>query len=196
MQNFKDSVKAYLLNKNWFGALFLALALPDICATLEDPDPKINEIGKRYRAWFNKYLKELYDPTSVYTFMKARKPDSLDSMGDIAEILKSQPIPQRVRFTADDCYKARCKCLHQGSVEMNSGETFIFITPPPGEKVVHGNLCNGMYQLQIDTFCEDICEAVTRWEGDISLEDDVQTRIAELLTIHPYDSLDGISFGT
>ncbi len=192
MQNFKDSVKASLLNENWFGALFLALALPDICAVVEDPTNQ--NVGERYKAWFNKYLKELYDPTSMYTFMEARHPDQLNSMGHFAETLKTQDVT--LRFTADDFYQARCKCLHQGYVEMKSGETFIFITPPPRGNIVHGNLFNGMYQLQIDIFCEDICEGVTRWEADISLEDDVQTRIAELLIIHPFDSLQGIKFRT
>jgi len=35
-----QSIKSCLKNKNWFAAMFLCLAIPDICSSLEDKNRK------------------------------------------------------------------------------------------------------------------------------------------------------------
>lgn len=57
MQRFTDSIKKSITDENWFSALFLSLALPDICGSLENPDAGV---GDRYRDWFNRYLEPEY----------------------------------------------------------------------------------------------------------------------------------------
>src|SRR5262245_41335370 len=59
MKRFTNAVRQALTDLNWFGALFIALALPDICGALEAPE---KETGERYKAWFDKYLAEKYLP--------------------------------------------------------------------------------------------------------------------------------------
>lgn len=40
-------------DKNWYGALIIALTIPDICSKLENPKENTN---KRYPKWFDKYI--------------------------------------------------------------------------------------------------------------------------------------------
>ena len=57
MERFTTAVYDALNARNWFGALFIALALPDICGALEDPG---EAVGIRYKRWFEKYLGDHY----------------------------------------------------------------------------------------------------------------------------------------
>ena len=43
MERFTTSIEGSLRTGNWFAALFLALALPDICAALEQPTAQETE---------------------------------------------------------------------------------------------------------------------------------------------------------
>jgi hypothetical protein len=199
MDRFVSSIRKSIEDQNWFSALFLSLALPDICGALETPPTgKRGEVGERYRTWFNKYLKTKYDPENLYELVLSRDPDSIarmDAQG--IESLKSMPTNEGCSFTGSDCYKFRCKGLHQGLIEKQNKESFIFITPPPNGNVIHGGSINGVYQLQIDMFCEDLCLAVEDWVSDIKDNDDIRGRIQELMNIHHYSALEpAIKFGS
>lgn len=60
MYKFTDTIRKSVENENWLSALFLALCMPDICATIENPDD--TEVGKRYKRWFNENLSAIYSP--------------------------------------------------------------------------------------------------------------------------------------
>ena len=192
MERFTSAIRKSVEEENWFSALFLALAVPDICGALENPPTgRRGEIGERYRDWFNKYLKLKYDPENLYELVLSRDPDAIARMDERGiEYLKSTPPNEGCSFTASDCYRFRCKCLHQGLIEKEGGETFMFITPPPNGNVVHGGFFNGMYQLQIDVFCKDVCVAVEAWLEDIKGNAEVISRIKELINIHHYTALE------
>lgn len=57
MRRFSDAVKKAVADQNWFAALFVSLALPDICGSLDDPTTKV---GERYVNWFKRYLAPRY----------------------------------------------------------------------------------------------------------------------------------------
>lgn len=57
MDRFLRSLEKAIENKNWYAALFLGLALPDICGKVENPN---ENVGPRYRAWFKKYVEPKY----------------------------------------------------------------------------------------------------------------------------------------
>ncbi len=59
MQDFTNSIRKAIIDKNWFAALFLALCMPDICGVIETPN---EENGIRYKRWFNENL-------AIYTSM-------------------------------------------------------------------------------------------------------------------------------
>lgn len=53
MFRFTDAMADAIHQKNWYAALFICLALPDICGSLENPQ---EQVGVRYRDWFNRYV--------------------------------------------------------------------------------------------------------------------------------------------
>lgn len=194
MQRFVTAIRKSIDEQNWFAALFLALAVPDICGALEQlPTGKRGKIEARYCKWFNKYLKK-YDPDSSYDIISVHSPEHLSSLNDQdisflkTPFPKSKPPRQDNPFTAQDCYRFRCKCLHQGLLMKQGDEKFIFIEPPPRKNIVHGNSV-GLYQLQIDVFCEDICLGVEQWFEDVKQNQAVISGMQELIQISPYDIL-------
>lgn len=56
------SIKQSLAYKNYYGALALALTLPDICSDIEYPG---QSTSKRYSEWFEKYLSNKYSNNST-----------------------------------------------------------------------------------------------------------------------------------
>ncbi len=187
MERFIESIRKALESKNWFSALFMALTLPDICGALENHG---KASPRKYKDWFDRYLRSKYEPNSRYESIQAWRPEIIRQLGDAAESLKNQPIDQEIVFTADDCYRARCKCLHQGLLEKSSGQQFDFITPPPYGAIIHGNIFNGVFQLQIDVFCEDVCTGVEEWLRDVASDDQIQSGIEQLMQINHYSTLE------
>ena len=187
MKQFVSSIRGAVENGNWFSALFLALAVPDVCGALENPNAAV---GDRYKSWFNRYLKQKYDPTTLFDSLLITSPESLAalSIDDISR-LKSTSVEAKSNFTADDCYRFRCKCLHQGLPEKMEGERIHFTAPDKlGRVIVHRCLFNGIYQMQIDIFCNDICQATEQWIQDVVQDSKIQNRMAQLIEIYDLDS--------
>ena len=161
MQDFTNSIRKAVTDKNWFAALFLALCMPDICGVIETPN---EGNGVRYKRWFSANL--------------------------------SSYIPM---FSAEDAWYFRCSCLHQGvDADTRMAHTRIhFITPPPGNNVIHRNNLGGVLQMQIDIFCNDMAAAVDAWHEKVAQKDaDMQSRVQELIKIYGPESLKPfISFG-
>lgn len=186
MKRFASAIKCSTKESNWLAALFLALAIPDICGALENPPTgKKGEVAERYQNWFDKYLRMKYAPRNLYELVISRNPESAARMRqEEIESLKLMPPNENCLFTAGDCYRFRCKCLHEGLIEKMDGETFVFITPPKNGNVVHGNNIEGKYQLQVDIFCDDTCIAIDEWLKDIEGSMEVQLRIDNLIQIY------------
>ena len=89
IDRYLDSIIKSLESKNWYAALFTALAIPDICGDLEQPSEKSSRV--RYVNWYNKYMLPQYS----VTMPSLREP--------------------HVFLSGDDCYALRCSLLHQGT---------------------------------------------------------------------------------
>lgn len=185
VQEFVDSVRHSLASKNWFGALFMALALPDICGVLTEGE--IVSVGVRYKNWFSKYLKIKYDPANEYESRLAYANDF--PLGELSEAeiqsLKQTPVKHAsvLNFTAADCYGFRCKALHQGLAQRsNDPSTRIQFSPTRGT-TIHRSFIDGKWWLSIEVFCEDVCQAVEKWLVDVADDTVIQGRLAELMTI-------------
>ncbi|MBY6353795.1 MULTISPECIES: hypothetical protein [Enterobacter cloacae complex] len=153
MQRFVDSIRKAIRDHNWYGAIFVALTMPDICSAIENPYEA--RVGVRYRDWFNRYLREKYK----YKY---------------------------VEFTAEDCYQFRCKCLHQGIARRDGFEKFHLSQTSSGS-VIHMNSFDGVIQIQVSKFCEDICQSVEQWMLDMKPNPAITLRMQELLEIHFYN---------
>jgi hypothetical protein len=199
MQQFLISIRADIATKNWFGALFMTLAMPDICAALEDGTTN----GARYRDWFDRYLKAEYDPTPVLPAAIQLSQAQIDvilaqigiasdakDMGRIEELYDmldgQSPIPLGTTFTAKDCYSFRCKTLHEGLAEGNGGKKIEFSPPPEFGMTMHRCLFNETYIISINIFCEDVCKAVEQWLVDKASDPIIQRRISELMNLKTF----------
>jgi hypothetical protein len=92
-------------------------------------------------------------------------------------------------FTAKDCWLLRNACLHAGS---NKDARMAFEKvhfTVPGGPTVSNNVFNNVLQLQIDIFCNDLCDAVTNWLNDMKNNNEVMGRVSKLMKIHPISSL-------
>jgi len=189
MQRFAASIEASLRSHNWFAALFMALALPDICAALEDPN---RPVGQRYKDWFQRYLRPAYDPSSMYEMLEASAPEALARMPEQAiEYIKTQPAPADSAFTAEDCYRLRCKCLHQGLPERIGEDRIHFTAPEPnGRLILHRNVFNGVLQISINQFCRDISDAAIRWWQQTQGNPAILVRAAQLVKIYDLDAVE------
>lgn len=163
MERFTTAIRESVRAENWFAALFMSLAMPDICAQTERPSGKsAQDKGKKYRAWYKKYLDDKY----VF-------PDG-----------NGKPSG----FTGADCWSFRCACLHSGLSAEARGRVSEFAFRPPVKDAGIIISC-GMFEhqgkltLQIDDFAENICKAVEQWETDMTGKLDVIKRINELIHI-------------
>ncbi len=59
MNRFNSAIRKAVEDENWLAGLFLALCMPDICGSLEEPSVSV---GERYKKWFNTYLSSKYSP--------------------------------------------------------------------------------------------------------------------------------------
>lgn len=163
MERFTTAIRESVREENWFAALFMSLAMPDICAQTERPSGKnARDKGKKYRAWYKKYLND------TYVF-----PEENGTLSG---------------FTGEDCWSFRCACLHSGlSAEARGRVREFAFRPPvkePGIKINCGMFEHqGKLTLQIDDFAENICTAVERWETDMAGNEGVTQRISELIHI-------------
>lgn len=156
MQQFVVAIRNSLENQNWHAALFLSLAMPDICAKLEKPES--GNAGPRYRNWFDKYL---------------------------ASINKTNIMGHDVTFmTAGDCWALRCSLLHEGSDDvgeqraMETVSQFRFTTMG-----VHRIKVGQVLVLNVARFCEEVCQAVEAWSRGVENNPEVQGRINGIVAI-------------
>jgi hypothetical protein len=164
MQPFTDAVQKALADRNYYAALAVSLTLPDVCGKIERPAERT---GARYMAWVTKYLLPNYPPIGA----------------DFG------PRPQ-VKITAEDFYALRCAYLHEGSDDLSNQRirqalaAFRFTAPRPGStSLVHKNYLFGALQIQVDTFCNEVCGGVAAWSRDIAGNQEAQARFATLLQI-------------
>lgn len=160
MDRFTSAIRQSLENKNWYAALYLSLTLPDICARLESDNSKSN--GAKYAAWFDEYLSDMY----------RRK-------------IGGNPTPH-VFISGNDCYALRCSMLHEGGTDVATQrcrevlEKFHFTVVG-----AHCNQFNSVLQLDVPTFCNDVCKAVEDWDSKFRANHpDKQGRLKELVIVH------------
>ncbi|ELV2768412.1 hypothetical protein QNS15_001811 [Enterobacter cloacae] len=178
MQQLLSGIDDCLSKENWFGALFIAISLPDICGATED---KIKGNGARYKDWFNRYLKPRYNADNMYEYLNLTNPSMLQGMPEEMKDSFRARLPI-VSFSADDCWSLRNACLHEGVDETNLRK--FKITIPARENLhTHMNIFNGVLQLDVIEFCNDIAAGARKWLFDMQNEPDVMAKLNKMMTI-------------
>ena len=163
IDRYLDSIIKSLESKNWYAALFIALAIPDICGALEHPD---TSSSVRYVSWYDKYMLPKYSST----------------MGALHE--------PHVFLSGDDCYALRCSLLHEGTGDVEKQKISkilksVRFNEPPDKGMMHRTQLKNVLQLQVDAFCNDIIDATHQWLSDVQGDASIQARTQLLLKIHP-----------
>jgi len=164
IDRYLDSIIKSLESKNWYAALFIALAIPDICGDLEHPSEKSKV---RYVNWYDKYMLPKYS----VTMPSLREP--------------------HIFLSGDDCYALRCSLLHQGTGDIGKQKIsrilklVRFNEPSDKGGGMHRNQDKNVLQLRVDAFCNDIINATRQWLSDVQGDANVQARMQLLLKIHP-----------
>ncbi|MCI4607270.1 hypothetical protein [Pseudomonas fluorescens] len=159
MERFTNAILKSISDENWYAALFMSLTLPDICSRLQADNDKTN--GKKYAAWFNRYVGEKY--SYVHPSTKLRK----------------------VFMDGDACWALRCAMLHQGEADLTGQRvksvlsSFHFTTTTG-----HCNRVDDVLQLDVAHFCRDICDSVDSWFSEFKKTDGADAKIESLLIIY------------
>ncbi len=155
MKNIIEAINNSLKNENWYAALFVSLTLPDICAALEHAKTS----GDKYAKWFDQNLSKYKNFLS-----------------------------------GNDCYALRCALLHQGKDDISDQnqqevlEHYVFLTKGAHCSLFKDCVFNGekksFLQLNVQTFCNDICTAVENWLNSNSKNSAIQNRLNKTIEIH------------
>ncbi|NLU17964.1 MAG: hypothetical protein GXW94_19755 [Serratia liquefaciens] len=177
MEPIVKAIKISIESENYFGALFLALALPDICGAIETPKEKN---GVRYKRWFRENLNKYYAPDNKYELMKVTTPHVLDGMDEgFVNMLKLQGVGS-LAFTDEMCWKLRNAVLHTGTNEVK-GHKFHF-----SHTMADRNLIQGVLQLSAIVFCDNFCLAYDEWLEKIKGDADIEKRLGEGMEVQNY----------
>jgi len=156
VKRFTEAIKGCLDSQNWYGAIFIALAVPDICGTIAYPKEKYSK--ERYKNWFNAYLSKHY-----------------------RKYYKGKDV---IFMTASDCYALRCSIFHCGVDDTSMQKAkenidkFWF-----SANNYHLIKSKNKLIINVTSFCEDVIQAVEDWSRDIKGDDVKQQQVKELLTI-------------
>ncbi|NVM77885.1 hypothetical protein FHW83_003708 [Duganella sp. SG902] len=172
-----QSIERSLSAKAWHCSLMAALALPDICARIDNGASKTS--GKLlYATWFEEYIGPRYKSLSPKIDLNA-------------------PVEQRVKFPLEmeenvflsgkDCYSLRCAVLHEASDDTGKNKPekitkFQFVGSESGA-VIHCNRAQSMLQLDVHIFCTDIIAGVRKWLKSIEGSKEKTDEVDSLFTI-------------
>jgi hypothetical protein len=182
MKRFTGAGRQAIAGGNLYAGLSLALTLPDICASLEDPGPGHSQ--KRYERW----CKEWLEPK----FTGPKNP------------LTGNPM---VFIRAEDIFQLRCSLIHSGTAEIDPAkrtgvDRFIFFDQTTGTHLNKFEKCqfNGvefnLVQLKADMFSEEVFKAVDEWDAAMATNQQVQDEKAKLLLIRSKGAvIYGVQFG-
>lgn len=166
MKDLISSAQNALDQGNLYGALYMCLTLPDICAKLDNPSEKSS--NKRCVKWFNDYLKEKYEGFLEAEDFYALRCSALHEGSD--------------------------KISHQSVSKVL--EHFIFLAEGPHCNVFINVNNESFLQLNVRKFCTDILEAVNKWLSDNTSNEEIQNKLKETISIHPPGTVrNGIRFG-
>lgn len=139
MEEYIRQLRATCDAELYYFSLIGCMTLIDTCAAINSITGETSKL--HFKDWFNRYLPEYVNN---------------NQFGD------------SISFSADECYKFRCRLLHQGRTEMDavsmntnvkSGKIAFRI----GTGTFHCCNFGGVFFLDIKTFMEDLIQAVFKW---------------------------------
>ena len=171
MKRFTDAGRRAIADSNLYAALSLALMMPDICGSLEDPGPGKSQ--NRYVKWCKRWIEPSFtivDPARIPT----------------------------VFLSAEDCYQLRCSLIHSGTPEIDQSKRKALRKVEFFDETTtsHLNIINDCLQLRAAPFSGTMFDAVDAWDTSVAGDAAIQAEKAKLLMIHSAGAvIDGAKFG-
>jgi hypothetical protein len=172
MKRFTDAGRAAINAGNLYAGLTIALTMPDVCASLEDPGP--GKSKARFIRWTDKW--------AVPRFTSFVGPNKT----------------KHVFLDAEDLYQLRCSLIHSGSSEIVADKRRAirkaeFFDDSTGN---HMNQINDFLQLQASDFSRELFAAADEWDAAVACDEAIQRKKKKLLKIHTAGAvIQGIRFG-
>lgn len=123
--------------------------------------------NKKFKKWFDKYLPDLSTNSAMTS------------------------------FTADECYKLRCRIFHQSIAAIDSETTNytiktgkIVFTAGPGS--IHRSNSMGIYYLDIFEFMKEVINGIVKWLEEVKSEQHVIQNTMKLIQTRDKPINDGI----
>lgn len=169
MEKFIQSLRHTVEIQNWHAAMCMALTLPDICASIDQPGK--NNSSNRYATWFSKFVGQRYKWE-----VNGRK---------------------GVFMTGSDCYALRCAYLHQGTSDVSDQrakeivERFV-LHHSVGVRM-HCIRQGGKLLIDMGTFCNDIAGGAQVWLAEVCGDRDTRrnSAVRKLFPMHLPDQFSG-----
>ena len=86
-------------------------------------------------------------------------------------------------FSADDCYKFRCKLLHQGRAEGENKKMVFYV----GDGHIHRCASNDFYYLDIERFMNDVISAACEWLDENQGVPHIDENFSKMIKINDRD---------
>lgn len=102
-----DSIEDCLEKKAYLGALSLALTIPDICGQIEYPEEE--NVGKRYRKWYDTFIFKYENPIPLENWMVKNRFDGFICYQLRNSIFHSGEVNRYVRDKIKEKYKINGK---------------------------------------------------------------------------------------
>ena len=145
-----------LQSELYLSALFITLAIPDICASLEVENPDQKHVGDRYKKWCKEYIdRSKFSLISVEDIYRMRCKALHNGM---AQEIKSETVKQYI-LVAQNGHLSVVNC----KVTIDKREVYLY---------------------SIVEFCSEIITAARKWSYAYKDDPSIQQRMSKLLRYH------------
>ena len=165
MKEMLAEIKRAIDCKLYYSALFLTVAIPDICSALQSQNNRTK--GEKYRNWFNKYMPKL-------------SPNKYGENGQL---------------TAEHLWAIRCSLFHQGiTSDERDYVRLLFLEPDTnGYKslqsihccIVGANTNEKSLLINIHQFCNDMIQGTEEWTKDVEGNEFYNKNLSKLIKRYP-----------
>jgi len=165
MKEMLNQIKGAITCKLYYSALFMTVAIPDICSALQSGNNKTT--GEKYKKWFNEYIPKF-------------APNKYGVSGQLK---------------AEDLYLIRCSLLHQGKTSnQKEYKRLLFIEPETaaykGLNSIHccivGNKSlDKSLLIDIVRFCDDMIKGAEEWLEEMKNDENYKNNSIRLIKRHP-----------
>lgn len=95
--------------------------------------------------------------------------------------------PGNLSISGKDCYYFRCSYVHQALTthEKSSYSRIIFLAPTCHGIIMHNNVINDALNIDVKLFCNNILNAVRKWQKSIKNNENYKRNYKNLIKLYP-----------